>query len=109
MDADLVQQIYPLVDYAKNNIPDLKFEDKEALTADLYLGMVKYANKEIPKFLGRLQRLEQLKKDKNGNVKDQKFLDNIQKQQDTILEESKIKQNNLLQNIYMNWLERLNG
>ena len=107
MDAKLVQQIYPLVAHAEKTIPNLQYKDKEALTADLYLGIASYYNKEIPKFLGRLERLEGLKKDKNGHIKDQKYLDNIKTQQDSILEESKIKQNDLLSGIFQEWLEKL--
>ena len=107
LDADLVQQIYPVVEYAKKNVPDLKLEDKEALTADLYLAMVEYSNKEIRGYLGRLRRLEDLKTDKNGHIKDQEFLDNLQKQQESILEESRLKQTDLLSKIYNEWLEKL--
>lgn len=106
MDADLVQQIYPLVAHAKETIPNLSFEDQGALTADLYLGIAKYYNKEIPKYLDRLHRLEDLKK-KDGKLKDQQFLDNLQKQQDSILEESKQKQNDLLGGIYSEWFKKL--
>ena len=45
MNTDLVQQIYPLVENAEKTIPNLKYEDKEALTADLYLGLADYYNK----------------------------------------------------------------
>ena len=107
LDADLVQQIYPVVEYAKKNVPDLKLEDKEALTADLYLAMVEYSNKEIRGYLGRLRRLEDLKTDKNGHIKDQEFLDNLQKQQESILEESRLKQTDLLSKVYNEWLEKL--
>lgn len=104
MDVDIVQQIYPIVKFAGDNLENFTESDKGSLTADLYLGMVKYKNKEIPKFLARLQRLEDLKR-KDGKLKDQQFLDNLQKQQDTILEESKQKQYDLLNTIYKKWLE----
>ena len=107
MNSDIVQQIYPLVDHAKKTIPDLAIADSEALTADLYLGMVKYANKEIPKYLDRLERLENLKKTKGGEVKEKIFLYNLKKQQDGILAESTQKQKDLLNGIYGAWLEKL--
>lgn len=103
MDANLVQQIYPYLDHAKKTIPNLPFKDQESLMADLYLGIAGYSNKEIPKYLGRLQRLEDLKK----KGKEQKFLDNIQKQQDSIMSESKEKQQNLLSDIYNKWVDQL--
>ena len=106
MDADLLQQIYPIVKHATENVKDLKLDDRNALMADLYLGLADYKKKEIPKFLGRLNRLEDLKS-KEGKLKDQKFLENIKKQQDGILEESKKMQYELLMTIYSNWLDNL--
>lgn len=105
MDAKLVRQIAPLIRYAEINVPDLKFEDKEKLTAELYLGMATFLRDTIPPFLARLDRLEALK----TKGKEQKFLDNIQSQQDTILAESKEKQNIVLNKIYTKWYEGLDA
>ena len=102
MNLDLLQQIYPYVNHAKKMIPSLKSSDKDALMADLYLAMSTYYNSEIPKFLGRLERLEALKKGKR-----EEYLDNIKRQQDSVLKESKEAQNDLLGAVYNKWIENL--
>lgn len=102
MDANLRMQIYPYLAYAREKYPKVDFKDQEALMADLYLAMINYYNKEIPKFLGRLDRLEALKKGK-----EEKYLENIKKQQDGILKESVEKQRFLLDGIFNTWVNNL--
>lgn len=106
MDANLIQQIYPLIANAERTLSGLTYLEKESLTADLYLAMVGYSNKEIPKYMNRMQKLENLKF-KDGKAKDAEFLANLQKSQDSVVEESKIKQSDLLTEIYNNWLDNL--
>jgi len=101
MDHKLLQQIYPYVARAKE-IPNLKIADRDLLTADLYLAIARYYNSEIPKYLGRLGRLEGLKKGKCD-----KYLENIKKQEEGILEESKARQSEILVTVYNKWLENL--
>ena len=102
LDANILQQIYPVVEYAKATIPRLQKKDTDVLMADLYLAMNRYKNNEVQGFLGRLQRLESLKKGK-----EEKYLENIKKQQDTILQESLVKQTDILTAVYHKWLETL--